>query len=468
MEIPVLSDLRRLDGRLQRLLVFSGTNVISFQCLGGSIVILFARHIGMPVSWVGHLMAFHAVSTFLVMFTVPLVDRFGPKRIMMFAWGARCLVVTPVLFMPFLVRASDPRAGWILLLVATLMFSLIRGLGMGGWIPILHEVVPRNRRGVYFSVETGVIQSVNILVSLMVALVLGAHATLARFLNIYAIGIGTGLVSVYLLSRARCGEKSAIPEHGKSSWQAYRTAFADGAFVRYTLLASLCLASVIWLNSAIILYLRDALGFSDGTIMFLLAMGSLAVAISIRAWGRYADRNGSRQTTALALSGFGLAALGWVFLHPAAPWTILPVVLPVLCAGMLFSAAFVLSINRGMLCLVREKGRVGYANLWILGTAIAMGTTPILVGQMIEGFGLWGFRSCFLIACLGAAFCSVACFSLPEEGKPPVPYLTALLRPSHPLRTLGRVVWITLGRDASNQETPDKTNAEERTCAGES
>jgi MFS family permease len=89
---------------------------------------------------------------------------------------------------------------------------------------------------------------------------------------------------------------------------------------------------------------------------------------------------------------------------------------------------------------------VAYTSLWVLGISSANGIPPILAGLLIDYLGLGGFRLCFLIAGGVGLVAAGLMFGLStEEGKPPMQELHHLIRPGQPLRSLGRVFWITLG-----------------------
>ncbi len=200
------------------------------------------------------------------------------------------------------------------------------------------------------------------------------------------------------------------------------------------------------------MYLRDILHYKDANIMYMTAAGSLGSALTIRFWGHYADRKGSGPAMTLVLVAHSGVALAWIALWPGGAWT------PELAMGLvtlhcLFSAALWMIGSRGMLCRVRETGRVGYTNIWIIGNALAMGVTPIVAGAVVRQWGKEGFYACFLASAVMGLVCALLLLRMPqEEDKPPVKNLSALLRPSLPLRTLGRIVWITLGRDESNHD----------------
>ncbi|MEW6220789.1 MAG: hypothetical protein AB1634_14830, partial [Thermodesulfobacteriota bacterium] len=309
----------------------------------------------------------------------------------------------------------------------------------------LHEVVPASRSGLYFATEMSLVQLINIGLALLLGFILQMGEGLGRFFVVYGLGIGVGLVSIAFIRRIPGGEARPQLSATAGGLAGYRPALADAAFLAYVGRALLGMVAAAASAAASTLYLRDALGLADSRIMYLVSLGSLAVALTVRSWGEYADDRGTVPALIQVLAAHSVAAALWLLLLPGtswAPWLAVPVVM----VSAVFNAAFLMLAARGMLCRVRAEGRVGYTNIWILGTALAMGLAPIAAGRAIDSWQLAGFRACFAASSLVGLVAALLFFGLrAEEGQPPVPRLAEVLRPSQPLRTLGRILWISLG-----------------------
>ncbi|MFA7346378.1 MAG: MFS transporter [Desulfurivibrionaceae bacterium] len=441
-----LAAVRELPKPPRLFLIFTAVNVFSWQCIAGSALVLFARAVNMPPSWVGLLLSFLPLSMLLVVFTVPLVEWLGPRKLLVWTWLARNVLSLSVFLLPWAVDRWGEAGGWHVLLFATLAFSLVRAVGVGAWYPWLHEIVPRPLLGSYFSIEAAMSQVITIVLALVMALVLGMGQGLPRFFLIYGAGITAGFWSVQLIRKIPGGESGAAAEIGASARRpALRQALADNEYRRFFFLAMLGAASVMWLNAASVMYLRDMLFYSETRIMLLLGAGGIGVACTVHFWGRAADRFGSVPAMIQLLVAHALLAFSWWWLLPGGRLTGLLAVV-VIVFTTIFNGAFTMVSARGMLCRVRDEGRVAYTSLWILGVSTANGFPPILAGLLIGHLGLAGFRLCFLIAgCLGLAAASLMFGLPPEEGKPPLRELRHLIHPGQPVRSLARVFWITLG-----------------------
>jgi hypothetical protein len=451
LKLALFSGRRELDAAPRQFLMFNLFNVISWQCIVGPAMILLARAIDMPASWVGFLISFMPLSTLAVVLTVPLVTYWGSKKLMFSAWMVRNIVAGLVFLMPLAIYHWGQRAGWYVLMAATLSFCVVRALGAGGWFPWIHEVVPERQRGLYFSTEAAQAHFVNVVVIVGQGIFLSRNPSVNQFLVIYAIGICAGMISLGWMLRVPGG--GAVLDEGQPTWAGYRgfrLMLEDRPYLAFILTTGICFSSTAWLGSAIILYMRDILGLPSNAIMGLVACGSGGILLTIRAWGRFAEHSGSGTTMFLSLLGHGLAALACLAVLPGRAWS-MPLLVAVIVLANIFGAAFWIAAHRAMLNYVKPTGRIAYTNFWTVGTAIALGVTPILVGQVIDRWHLHGFQLCFIIAGIAGIGSAVASRLVIRDGMPVRRGLTALFDPALPVRTFARIAWITIGLHESNR-----------------
>jgi MFS family permease len=457
MQLPVLSGIHELSSGPRRFLFFSLFNVMSWQCIVGPAMILFARHIGMPPSRVGFLIAFMPFSMIIVLFTPPLVIRYGPKKLMFLAWISRNIIMASVFLMPLAIAWRGPEAAGQVLLAATLGFCLMRAFGVGGWFPWLHEMIPETERGNFFSTEMAIVQLINVGIIFSQGILLRGNPDIFRFLMIYAAGISAGFISLVCMSRIPGGGGMKNPDPASGTAVSYAVALRDRPFRRFVALGAACFFCTQCLGASWVLYMRDILGLSSQAIMLLMAAGSSGVLMTIRFWGRFADHSGSGRAMFKTLLAWAICALAFLALLPGAPWT--PALLAVLVVlATVFGAAFWSVTHRALLNFVAEKHRAGYSSIWITGTAVTMGLTPIMAGLFIEYFGMTGFRLCFLAGGGMGLICAFLSEKIVGDSIPGTPR-ERILNPVTPARTLARILWITLGMHESNQPLPAKKTA---------
>jgi len=450
VRIRIFSNLQELAAAPRRFLFFIVFNVVSWQCIVGPALVLLARKIDMPPSYVGFLISFMPLSMVLVLVTGQLVLRLGPKRVMFTAWMLRNLISCVVFLMPWAMWHYGARSGWWVLMAATLGFCLMRAIGAGGWFPWLHEVVPETQRAAYFSAEGAVGQFLNVAVMLGQGLILRNNPSLGRFLIIYGIGIASGMFSLAWMARVPGGLAVKAELTINQGFESYRRALRDGAYMRFVINASLCFSATSWLGSAGVMYLKDAVGLSSAEIMYVMALGSVGIMLTIRYWGRFTEHSGSGSSIFLTLTGHSLAALAALLLIPGMAATRYALY-PVFILAATFNGAMWMATHRAMFNSVAAEDRIGYTNIFTVGTSMALGITPILVGLAIDHWGMWGYRFCFIMAGLLGFACAVASRYVCRDSEPLDMSLARLLNPTLPARTVGRIFWVSMGLHESNR-----------------
>lgn len=445
MYIPIFSDIRRLDAAPRRFIQFSAVNVFSWQCVVGPVMVLLARKIDMPPSWVGVLIAAMPLTAALAIFTGSWVARLGPRRLLMSAWTGRNLAACSVFLLPWAMSLDDPRAGWAVLMCACLSFCIVRSFGVGGWYPWLHEILPASQRGGFFSGEIAAVHFTNAFVILGQALWLAHEPALSHYLAVYAAGIVTGILSMGLMIRIPGGEKHAAETAPRAD---YSVALGDRPFRELTLIVNLGNCATAWFSTAILLYMRDAMGLSPRPILVVTALGSAGAFLMVHFWGRYAEHSGSGRAMYKTLIAHTAAPLGCLALAPGnsfAFWLVAPAAI----AAVTYFLCFSMAANRAMLHAVAREGRVGYTNIWIVANALSLGVTPILAGLVIERFGLTGYRVCFVLSAVLGLAAAILCALRLRDGESAERQVR--LRTGDGVAIMGRIVRISLGLHSSNR-----------------
>jgi predicted MFS family arabinose efflux permease len=476
MDFPFRQLLPKLTSAPRAFLFFSIVNLISWQCIVGQVLVLFARSLAMPADLVGLLLSFIPLSMLLVVISIPAVEFFGPRKLLITSWLLRNVLVTAVFFIPVVTLHHGQKAAWLTLLLAVLGFSLARAFGVGGWYPWIHEIVPKQEFTDYFNSETILVQLVNILLAVLISRVLVHWSGLSSFYLIYGAGVVVGLFSVVLLVFMPGGRKCRTFSGKEKRFASFYKALGDKPYTHFIVVTSLALSSFMWVGSSSIMYLRDAMLFRDGQIMIMTAIGGVAVAFSIRYWSTLAERQGGNRVMAKILVLHAVSIICWLFLLPDSRFRFVLAVLA-LVSSMVFSVCFSTVAARSMLCRVQNEGRTGYTSLWIIGVSLSSGIPPILAGQLINHLGMTGFRLCFIFSILLGISVSFFLKRLPEEGElPNLPYLDILIRPLQPFRWLGRMTWVSLGfgvrrpatgrQSATHEETGNKFLLDQRSLPG--
>lgn len=458
-KIPLVRAIKDIHSAPRKYLAFTAFNVISWQCIVGPAMILFARFIGMPPKKVGVLISLMPFTTLIAVFMVPLVTRVGPKKLMLRTWLIRNLIMLPVFSMPFVISKWGNEAGGNLLIILTLGFCLARAFGAGGWLPWLHEVVPYEQRGIYFSAEAGVVQLVNIGILISQGLFLGKSPSITEFLIIYAVGIIGGLASLFWMARVPGGAGKQVPIRLVDFYEPYKAVISDKAYLLFLLSAFISLSATNWYGSVVVLYMRDILKFSERTILWITSVGSFFIMVTAPAWGRYSDKFGSSPALLRALLCHAFLVLPFIEFHSYHLW-VKYLVPPMVVIITIFSAAFWTSLHRAMLNMVPEEHRIPYTNMWTVVSGLSLGITPILAGQVVQILGWEGFQICFglsgVLCIVSAVLCYITIRERTNLVHPPISDL--ILSPKNTLAVLLEGFTISFGLHAREDSLSSQDN----------
>jgi MFS family permease len=419
----------------RQFLVFIVFNVLCWQSLIGTTLVLHARALGIDAAWIGVLSALQPFTMILALAMKPVAERMGSKRLLMSGWTIRNIVIAPIVLTPWVyARWGSTAAAWLLFTTIGL-FCLVRAIGAIGWSSWLQEIVPRNERGVYFSFESLITRVVSVAYGVALFLFLRQQPALWRFACVSVVGVAVGLYSVRFLRRVPGG--APHPDAGRAANASYREltlVLRDGSFRRFVSWASVGVMISAGQALLLTLYLRDFLGMSPGTILLLNACGSAVVALTINRWAHIADRLGSPRTMAAAALMLAAALLALAAAHPHHGTTWL--VVPLYMAIMIAEAGFFVAANRGFLHRAKEGLRHGYSAVWIAGTSLSAGITTVAIGFWLNSGTGWMYWVCSAVLGLVMAGVAVACVRMASVAAPPTEYHDQLFDPTRPYLSL--------------------------------
>jgi len=421
----------------RRFLAFLFLNVLSWQCLIGTVMVLHARALGISRGAVGLLFSLLYFAGCLGVVTKPLAERFGSKRVLMAGWTARNLLVLPIILTPVLFHYGGRGPAAVLLFATISLFCITRSMAGIAWSSWLHEIVPPFQLGRFYTLETVMTRLLTVVFGLIAFVVLGRHPPLWRFAVIAAAGVVFGLFSLRLLQRVPGG----LPVAGNRSGRVrggYRLVFRDGMFMGFLICSTLFGVIYTGLALLVTLTLRDQLGTGAGTILLLTSCGNVLAMFTTPRWQRIADRHGSPMVMAAngVLIVFSLLVLGWLREDRA------PMALVALACALIpiAESGNYMATSRGYMLRMKPRIRHAYNAVWSALNQVFYGISAVFIGIWLQEGSPARFRS----AAWGYALLMVIAIWL--ALRLPVPRLDSsrgpspVYNPAQPLRSLGRML----------------------------
>jgi MFS family permease len=406
-----------LNDGSRRLLAFLFLNVISWMSVIGTILVLHARALGIDTVRIGILNSFLFFTNVLGLFSKPLAERIGSRRMLLSGWTLRNILVAPVVLTPIVYAYWGVDGATILLGATTLLFCVTRslaGIALNSWE---HEVIPPEHLARFYTLETIQTRLVFVAFGVISYFVLGQHPPLWRFAAIAGVGVIIGLMSIRVVMKVPGG---APPAHkhedaDKPWYDGFDVALRDRDFTGY--LACGVLSSFAFAGQGLFftLLLRDRLGLGPGVILAMVASGSLLTVVTSMRWRRVADSHGSPVTIAattllmtFCIAGMAPLSTGHA---PLAFVLLLCLLIPIAETGTYVAA------TRAVMLLMNPRHRHAYNAIWAATFAIGCGISSVLVGWLLRGGEAWHYTAMAAAFALLMLAASVRFIRLKENGR---------------------------------------------------
>lgn len=361
------------------LLRFTALNALSFEILAGQILILFARQVGASLAQIGLLSALLPFASIIQLGVAPLVNRFGPRAVMMVGWGARTAVAGGLFLVPVAAGHGGTASATRVLLIVMLGFYLCRALGMSSWLPILQEIVPPQDRGQYISRQEWLRQVSIVLIAVVTAAYLIGASSVDRFMHVIAVGVLAAAGSLVFLARVPNVGSMAEPldrDYLKRAMKPLR----DPVYRQY-LLFSVSLRMVLTAYAPFLtVFLRENLHLAASGVIGVNTVGSLGAIATLGVWGRLSDRMGAKPVVAVSTLGLAGSLLLLTLAGSSAEWLWIGIPSIMLLIG-LFMGGLTVSISKFELGFIPMEGRAHY---------VAINVTLVGLGSALATFGAGG------------------------------------------------------------------------------
>lgn len=449
--IPVKTGLSKLDAHLdellgqldnapRRFLAFQFLNVLSWQSVLGTVLVLHARALGINTAHVGLLNSFMYFAGVLGLVTKPLAERIGSKRLLMTGWTMRNILVAPIVLSPWVFRRWGTPGAMILLGSTTMLFCVTRALAGIAWSSWIHEIVPSDHLARYYTLETMITRFLAVAFGAVAFFFLGSDPPRWRFAAIAAFGVIAGLVSIRALVRVPGGGPALAAGHAAPWHTGFGVVLRDRVYMLF--LGCVLINSFVFAGQSLLLtlLLRERLGLGPGPILLLTSLGSLLTIATIIRWRRVADSLSSAPTIAattlllaLCLAGMAPLAFGRMGLLYA---LLLCLLIPVAETGNYVAT------TRAYMLRMDPRYRHAYNAAWAATLALGGGGSSLLVGWLVRS----GAALPFTLVALGYALLmligTALVIRLPESTHPES--RTRLFNPRQPLRGIIRIWWYVL------------------------
>jgi len=361
-------------------IVFAVVSLVGITSISESVLALAALKLGAGEIYLGALSLVTFAPLVCSVFTMPLVEYRGKRRLLI-----RCALVSSFFVLPLLalpVLAARWPAEWCLALMmgCVLLRQGIDALGFSGWFPILQDIVPAEEIGRFFGKMRVSWQTAAFAVLIISAWFLGKDPAWWKFQVVF----GVGVVALF----ARTVTLLPLAENPPVKTQAERSSLRSifGGLLSKRSLRDLMIYIIVYavgisITEPFKIKLMKDFGYSDGFILAAVSMMNLGAVLSLPYWGRLADRFGNRAIFSISHVGMIAVMVGWLAVDKSTFGGGLIIGLYLL-QSVFFSGNGIAQTRYIMHVVPMTKQ--SYITLLSLGTVVMRGLAPLLGGCFLK------------------------------------------------------------------------------------
>lgn len=437
-----LTDYAKLR-RMPFYYAYSVLTATAVLCGVGAPLVLFAAELGIDKDRIGLIGGILPLFQILGIASIPVVLRFGTKRLSALALLARYLFLLPLFAAPMFIDA--PNVVFLLIFGAVICYAIGRTLSEVSVIPWSQEFLPRLVRGQISGNLAIAYLPVALIGSLLIQRWLDGQEGIERFYPVFAFGIIVGIAGALCLFGMPGGAPRPTTRTARDALAQLKVPLRDRNFLAFLYSSG----SQFLVHSALavflLLFFRERLGISSGQIVLMAALIPVGSAAGSYAAGWFIDRHGTRAIRITLQSLQVAMLLGLPFIHAELPIVEFLAGLVFFLFGFLVQGAMVAG-NIYMLNYVPPADRESYMALAYSSDGIFGGGLTVIAGVLVQYFEhnafvvgttqFGGYEVLFFVTAL-VTISSAAVFALlKEEGATGVRDFLGQFSTGNPLRAL--------------------------------
>ncbi len=350
----------------------------------GVLLVGLADALDAPLFLIGLLAAIPPLTQLVQIPSTYLIEKYrSRKKITLLAYtGTRvCLILValvPLLFSPALAL--------IFLLIFILFRGIFAGLGAAAWNSIVHDLVPRDKLGEFFSRRWTYSIAISIVLSLLAGFLLRGWSGWFpdRELQVYSIifflGFLAGTIGLYSMSKTP--EVPMPPVQEKTKFlKVFKRPFKDPNFRRLIAFLGSWNFTLFLASPFFTIYLLRRLEFGMSFVITMTVLSQVVNLVFMRVWGNFSDRYSNKSVLGISGPLFLIAIILWTFTGTPGRY-VLTIPLLIVIYILLGVAMSGVTLATGNISLKLAPKREGTSYLAVnnLVSSLAMGTGPILGG----------------------------------------------------------------------------------------
>jgi MFS family permease len=355
---------------------------------GGTFLVAIALHLGASNFQIGLLAALPILTNIFQLAAIWLVQRYNNRRAV--AVVCNFFARFPLLMiamLPWIFSTETSLQVLIFLLFFHYLFGSIAGASWNSW---MKDLVPEKKLGTYFSRRNRMIQSLNVTLSLVIAVGLDYvkthHASyeMPAYSIMFLAGGLIGLFGVCILSRAPEPRARVISDN---LFILFQRALRNKNFRGLLVFNSFWAFALNLATPFFTVYMIKTLALPISYIIGLGVLSQLSSIFSLRMWGRYSDKFSNKTIIAIAAPIYIASIIAWTFTSvPSTPWVMIMLLIIINIFSGASLAGINLAINNIGIKLAPKEEAIVYMSARNMVVAFFSAVAPLAGGLLADFF----------------------------------------------------------------------------------
>ena len=355
----------------------------------GAFLVAIALLLGANNLEIGIIAALPSFTNMFQLVAIWLVRRSGNRRaVSVYCSLAARIPLVIIGLLALLIPAFTSIKVFIALLFIYNFFASVAGTSWNAW---MKDLVPENSLGDYFAKRSRIMQIVNVVVSLLLALFLDYYIKqqhpqflLQTYSGMFIAGGIIGIFGVYVLSKAPEPQAEFSTEN---IFVLFRKPLKDPNFRKLLIFNCVWIFALNIATPFFTVFLLKTMQLPVSYIIALTITGQLATIFTIRLWGVFADRYSNKSVIGICAPLYILCIIAWCFvgLYSKTYVNIILLFIIYIFSGVA-TAGINLSLTNIGLKLAPREDAIVYLSVKNIVPAIFSSLAPLLGGKLADFF----------------------------------------------------------------------------------
>ncbi|TFG27069.1 MAG: MFS transporter [Promethearchaeota archaeon] len=382
------------DGEIQRNLkkitIDGYTSKVMVILSTGPFLVAFALLLGANNFTIGLIAAIPPLVQIIQIPSIQLVERIRKRRVItVISLTLYRICIFSMALIPFIYSIEF---GLIFLIIFLIAQSVFASIGHTAWASWMHDTIPLNQLGAFYSKRLMLSTIVALLTSLLAAIFIDYWAPsnlksqIFGYSILFIIAFIFGMVSIYFISRV--SEPRMIgPEFRMKFSKMIIEPFKDKNYRNILLFLGVWSFAINLAAPFFTVYMIKKLQFSITLIILFTIISQITTVLFLRIWGRLIDKFSNKSVLNVCCPLLILCIFTWTFIDLPSFYIIIIPLLIIIHIFMGISMAGIILATQNISLKLAPKGRGNsYLAVTTVVSSLSLGIAPIIGGIFADYF----------------------------------------------------------------------------------